>query len=200
MGSAQVTGAFRQRPSIPLLLALIAAGGCVHSDDEQQVRVPSNATYSLGYAIPRLLDAGLKISIPSFPPQPAGVGLEGYGVTLQTPRAPALVERGSVVTLRLRSSLIPSAAFRTRHPPTIVVPDLIGRPYPDAVSRVPEGLWIWLRAVPPLRPDDSSRGLRAFVVAAQQPRPGTRMPYGCSRVAGGGCRVSLVRLWLESAD
>ena len=197
MGASEVADVLRRKFSVPLLLTLVAVSGCANSQDDQQVRVPSNATRTLGYAIPRLLDAGLRISIPSFPPQPPGIGLEGYFVALQTPRAPALVERGSVVTLRLHSSPIPSPVFRANHPTHVVVPDLIGRRYRDATRRVPEGLWIRLRRVPPLRPEDSSRGLQAFVVAAQQPRPGTRMPYGCARVEGGGCRVAVVSLWLK---
>jgi hypothetical protein len=171
------------------------AAACAGGGDDH-VRVPSNATGSLGAAVDRLLAADLRIAITWFPPQPCGAGLESYHVAVQEPRAPALVERGSVVTVKLHSSLIPSPAFPLRHPSSVVVPKLVGLRYGEAMRRLPEGLWICLDRVPPLRPEDSRAGFDAFVVASQRPAPGTRRPYGCARTPRGGCRVSVVRLAL----
>jgi hypothetical protein len=175
--------------------AVVAAAACGGNADER-VRVPSNATGSLGNAVDRLLAAGLRISIPSFPPQPCGAGLGDYFVAVQEPRAPALVKRGTIVTVKVHSSLIPSPAFPSQHPPFVTVPRLVGLRYGDAMRRIPEGLWICLERVPPLTPEKSTRGFDAFVVASQRPRSGTRLAYGCARTREPGCRVTVVQLSL----
>ena len=151
---------------------MLALAGCTGGDDEH-TRVPSNATRSLDVAVERLLDAGLRFRIAEFPSQPAGVGLEGYGVSLQTPRAPARVPRGSTVTVKIHRSPIPSPGFPTGHPPTVVVPRVTGLSYTEAVARLPEGVWLHLGRVPPLTAEASVNGLDAFVVERQQPKPGT---------------------------
>jgi beta-lactam-binding protein with PASTA domain len=178
---------------------LLAIAACSAKDDDNNTRVPSNATLSLGVAVERLRDAGLRFEIAKFPAQPAGVGLEGYFVRYQTPRAPALVPRGSTIGVYINRSPIPSPGFRTDHPPTIVVPGIEGLSYSEAVARLPEGLWLQLGAVPPLPADASPKGFDAFVVARQLPKAGTVVPYGCALPPGGGCRVSTVRIDLRLA-
>jgi hypothetical protein len=172
--------------------------GC--SDEVEYTTVPSNATFGLGLAMERLLAAGLRVEIETFPPQPAGVGLESYVVRLQSPRAPARIPRGSTVTVRVEASLQPSPAFRTAHPPTIVVPRLVGLRYPEAMARVPEGAWVQLGPVPPLTGAASVDGFDAYRVARQAPDPGTVLPYGCGTPPGRGCRPTTIRLDLELVD
>jgi beta-lactam-binding protein with PASTA domain len=181
-----------------VLCAFALLAGC--SADEEHTTVPSNATFSLGIAMERLLAAGLRVEIEAFPPQPAGVGLERYFVAVQSPRAPARVPRGSTVAVRVTSSLIPSPSFPTKHPPTVVVPALVGLHYSDAIARLPEGTRLALRRVPPLTPEASVNGFDAYRVARQDPAPGTVLPYGCPTAPGGGCLPSTIRLELELAD
>jgi hypothetical protein len=184
-----------------LCLAVVALGlaaGCGGS--EEHVTVPSNASYSLGVAMERLLAADLRVEVEHFPPQPAGVGLDGYFVRVQSPRAPARVPAGTAVTVRISSSPIPSPRTGVGSRQTVTVPKLAGLRYTNAIARVPEGLWIQLGPVPPLAAEASTKGFDAFVVARQRPSPGVVLPYGCARAAGGGCRPSIVRLELELAD
>jgi beta-lactam-binding protein with PASTA domain len=175
----------------------VSAAACGGGEPELTT-VPSNVGRDFGTAVDRLLAAGLRIRVDEFPPQAPGIGLGGYAVAVQSPRAPARVPRGSVVSVRLESSAFPSPVFPVDHPPTVRVPDLRGLRYSAATHRIPEGLWLALDAVPPLPPEASGRGLDAFVVDAQDPPPGTEMPYGCAP-RGRGCFVSVVRLRLEVA-
>jgi beta-lactam-binding protein with PASTA domain len=153
-------------------LVLLAVAGCTARDDGYTT-VPSNASLSLGVAVERLLKADLRFEIAQFPAQPAGVGLEGYFVRYQSPRAPARVRRGSTVAVHVDRSPIPSPGFRTDHPPTVVVPRLSGLSYSEAVARLPEGVWLQLGTVPPLPAAASVNGFDAFVVTRQLPKAGT---------------------------
>lgn len=183
--------------SLAVVLLLIA--GCAGADNEVATTVPSNATLSLGVAVERLRAAGLRFEIADFPPQPQGVGLEGYHVRFQYPRAPARVARGSTVNVFVSSSPIPMFGSPVRHPPTVVVPRLIGLKYTQARARIPAGLWLQLGSVPPLPPDASVNGLDAFAIAQQSPKPGTVVPYSACATRGGGCRVSTLRIDLRLA-
>jgi hypothetical protein len=139
--------------------------------------VPSNASYGLGLAMDRLLNAGLRVSIPEFPPNPCGVGLESYHVAVQSPRAPARVKRGSTVVVKVFSPGIPSPITDLRpHPKFATVPDLKGVTYPAAMSRL-DGIWPCIDRVAALTPSASTKGFGAYVVATQDLAPGTRVPY-----------------------
>jgi hypothetical protein len=180
-------------------MLLLALAGCAVGDKEDETTVPSNVSFGLGIAVPRLLDAGLRFEIADFPPQPAGAGLESYFVLVQTPRAPARVPRGSTISVRVGSSPIPSFGSPINHPATVIVPRLVGLKYTTAMARMPAGLWLQLRTVPPLPSEASVDGLDAFAVARQFPAPGTVMPYGCPRRPS-GCRPSTLRIDLRLAD
>lgn len=161
--------------------------------------VPSNATHGLGIAMDRLLAAGLRVSIREFPPNPCGIGLEGYHVRVQTPRAPARVNRGSTVEVKVLSSPIPSPISRTDSPEFTVVPDLVGARYSTAMSRL-EGIWPCIEEVPPLTPEASVDGFDAYVVATQHLTPGTRIPYGGVLTKEGSFRVSTLRIRLALGE
>jgi hypothetical protein len=158
------------------IVALASFGaGC--DEEPKFTNVPPNASYGLGLAMDRLLDAGLRVSIPAFPRNPCGVGLEGYHVAGQSPRAPARVKRGSTVVVKVFPSPIPTPITDSEpHPRFAVVPDLEGVPYPAAMSRL-DGIWSCIDHVAALTPSASTDGFGAYVVDTQDLPPGTRVPY-----------------------
>jgi beta-lactam-binding protein with PASTA domain len=158
------------------IVALASLGwGC--DKTPSYTTVPSNAGVGLDLAMHRLRDAGLRVSIPSFPRNPCGVGIEGYHVLGQSPRAPARVERGSTVVMRVFPSGIPTSISDSRpHPKFAVVPDLEGVSYPAAMSRL-DGISPCIDRVAALTPSASTDGFGAYVVATQDLAPGTRVPY-----------------------
>jgi hypothetical protein len=181
-----------------LALAAVLGLGLATCDEEpqsEQVIVPSNATRDLGSALPRLLEAGLRISIREFPTNPCGVGLEGYSVRVQFPRAPARVKRGSTIDLKVGSSPIPSPTVRANAPDHTIVPDLVGLTYSDAMKRL-EGIWVCLDEVPPLTPEASVEGFDAYIVSDQDLDPGMRVPYGGARMMGGGYSPTVLHVRL----
>lgn len=165
--------------------------------DEQPTytTVPSNVSFGLGLAMDRLLGAGLRVSILDFPPNPCGVGLEGYYVAAQSPRAPARVRRGSTVVVKVFRSPIPSPIGSGDDPEFTVVPDLVGLPYSEAMSRL-DGIWPCIDEVSALTPSASAKGLDAYVVATQSLEPGRRVPYGGRKTASGMFEVSVLHLTL----
>ena len=157
------------------IVALASVGwGC--EEESRYTTVPPNASYGLDLAMDRLLDAGLRVSIPEFPRNPCGVGLEGYHVAVQSPRAPARVKRGSTVVVKVFPSPIPTAIGVSPHPKFASVPDLEGMAYPEAMERL-HGIWPCIDRVAALTPSESTKGFRAYVVATQDLSPGTRVPY-----------------------
>jgi hypothetical protein len=158
-------------------IVALASFGAACDEKREFTNVPSNASYGLGLAIDRLLDAGLRVSIPAFPRNPCGVGLEGYHVAVQSPRAPARVKRGSTVVVKVFPSPIPTLITDSRpHPRFAVVPQLEGVSYPAAMSRL-DGISPCIDRVAALTPSASADGFGAYIVAAQDLAPGTRVPY-----------------------
>jgi beta-lactam-binding protein with PASTA domain len=180
-----------------VLVAVLGLGlaTCDEEPQSEHVIVPSNATGDLSSALPRLLEAGLRISIREFPPNPCGIGLEGYSVRVQTPRAPARVKRGSTIDLKVGSSPIPSPTVRADAPDHTIIPDLVGLTYSDAMKRL-EGIWVCLDEVPPLTPEASVEGFDAYIVADQDLDPGMRVPYGGARMMGGGYSPTVLHVRL----
>src|SRR3989442_310866 len=146
--------------SVAGVVAAALLAGC--NDKPKYTAVPANTSFSLGLAMKRLRDAGLRVSIRRFPRNPCGVGLDGYFVVNQSPRAPARVKRGSTVVVRLVRSPIPSPAVEDVHPKFAVVPDLVGRRYSDAMNRI-VGMWPCIDDVQPLTASPSSPGLEPYV-------------------------------------
>ena len=176
-----------------IVAALSVGWGC--DDEPRYTVVPSNASYGLGLAMDRLLDAGLRVSIPEFPRNPCGVGLEGYFVAAQDPRAPARVRRGSTVVVKVLRSPIPSPIGSRDDPEVAVVPALVGLRYSEAMSRL-GGIWPCIDEVPALTPSASAKGLDAYVVATQSLAPGKRVPYGGVKTAR-GFKVTVLHLTLR---
>jgi hypothetical protein len=151
--------------AIGVVLLAVVAPAC--SGQSHAVTVPSNHGHTLDDALRRLHRAGLRATFPAAS-QPCG-DASLPRVNVQTPRAPARVHRGRVVTLRLEMSPIPTPAIPL-HPRAVwSVPNFVGQPWPPSAFHELEGTAV----MPCLR----VRGAVAttatqFVVAAQNPQPG----------------------------
>ncbi len=137
-------------------------------------------------ALQCLHDAGFKVAVPYFPPFAStelaeqGRGqLSNYVVV----RERRLSGDAVALTLSLPRFRGPFGSMdgRIPHPATVVVPDLVGETYADAWKQLSDpgesGMWIRASTVDPLAPEQGRRGLDAFRVASQIPRPGTRVGY-----------------------
>jgi hypothetical protein len=152
------------------VLALVGCGA------HETVEVPNNHGHLLDDALRRLHDAGLRATFPAVA-SPCGDGLP-Y-VNVQSPRAPARVRRGSVITLNVQALPIPSPTYPLHHARWAYVPRLVGDEYRTASRRV-VAMW----------PCVHVRGAIAttsprLVVLQQRPSPGTRVPaYGVKSADG----------------
>jgi beta-lactam-binding protein with PASTA domain len=187
------------RPALAVLSAGIALGwlgaGCGGADET--TRVPPVDTTSLGRTLRLLHAAGLRAEIDSFRRLPGGTMLEGAGVGDQEPEPGTRVRKGSTVHLTMGIMPIPSLGMLLRHPRSVIVPRLLGLPWPQA-ERLLAGLWPQIVAVALLPAEKSGKGLAAFVVSKQDPPPGTRVPYMGGRIPHGvDLRPSTVRLELD---
>lgn len=147
-----------------LLLIALALVGC--GSQPRSVDVPSNHGHSLDDALRRLHAVGLRASFPAVK-TPCGDGLPS--VDVQSPRAPARVKRGTVVTLKFLYSMIPSAAVPLHHTRWTYVPRLVGDDFGHATKN--------LRAIWPcvhVQPATATSAARLIVVA-QSPGAGTRV-------------------------
>jgi beta-lactam-binding protein with PASTA domain len=161
--------------------------------------VPPVDTGTFGEALEMVQEAGLKAEVTEFAqPLPSGYWLSHAGVGDQDPEPGTRVPRGSTVRLNMKDGAnpIPSVATPIRHPAFAVVPNVVGLPEPVAARRLGNGLWPRIVSIEPLTAERSARGLFAFVVASQDPPPGTRLPY-IGRRTERGLRVSVVRLTLR---
>jgi hypothetical protein len=151
------------------------------------VTVPSNHGRPLDDALRRLDAVELRVTFPSVS-TPCGVGLPH--VVLQSPRAPARVERGTVVAVKFQSSPIPSPDVPTRRPRWTYTPDLVGEEATAAYR---------LRAIWPCLHVRAASGVAAsrLVVVAQRPPPHTRVPaYGVS--IGRGWRPTTMDVYVAA--
>jgi hypothetical protein len=180
-----------------LIVAAVAGLSLTGCGSRAATTVPPVDTGSFGTALARLHAAGLRVGAEGFGRMPAGYRLADAFVGDQDPEAGTRVPRGSVVRLNMHgANPIPSPAVPKHRPRFAVVPSLVGLPEPVAEQRLGGGFWPELTRIAPLPASKSGRGLYAYVVTSQSPRPGTRMPYFGRTVAGGGFRVSVVRLTL----
>jgi len=166
---------------------LLCLCGCGSSQ-----KVPSVASMDFVRALTTLRAHGFRVAVPSFPAfpdEPAGQGrgrLPNYVVVTQRPRAGASARRGATVTLALSLPAfrgpLASIAEPIHHPARVTVPDFVGRTYPEVMPAGGDlrrdGLWVRVGTVGPLTAGASVRGLAAFRVLAQSPRPGAVVPYG----------------------
>lgn len=147
------------------------------------VQVPNNNNKSLDQALQRLHEAGLRASFPSTRESCGSFPTVHY----QSPRAPARVRRGSIVTIHFHLSPIPSFAVPKRHPKFTTVPKLVGREVIEAIH----GLR-YIQHCVEVRAADATSSSRLTVIA-QDPKPGTRVLAVGARV-GRGFRPTTVSL------
>lgn len=164
-----------------MVVAFLGVAGC--TSDPEYVDLPSNRGHTLDEALQRLHAVGLRATFPA-DTIPCGDGLPG--INFQSPRAPARVKKGSVVTLTFDPSFIPSPAVPMHHARWAFVPQLVGEDS-TAITR--------LRAIWPcveVRPATATSASRVVIVA-QNPPAGTRVPaYGV--MVGRGYRPTTVHL------
>jgi beta-lactam-binding protein with PASTA domain len=165
------------------LVAVLGLAAC--GSTSPRVEVPSNHGYPLDQALQRLHAAGLRAS---FPETRTACGGDLPSVGTQSPRAPAHVRRGSVVTIRFALSPVPSLGFPQQHPRFTTVPKLVGLEVRDAVKRV-HALWPCIR----IRAATATSATR-LVVVAQDPKAGTRLPAYGVETATGSFQPTTVRL------
>jgi len=164
-----------------MIVALLALVGC--NSDPQYVDLPSNHGHSLDEALQRLHAVGLRATFPA-DTIPCGDGLPG--INFQSPRAPARVKKGSVVTLTFEPSFVPSPAVPMHHARWAYVPQLVGED-PTAITRL-RAIWPCLD----VKPATATSGSH-IVIVAQNPPAGTRAPaYGVK--VGRGYRPTTVHL------
>ena len=168
------------------MLTALALAGCGGSPS---VELPSNHGHTLDDALRRLHDAGLRASFPAAR-TPCGEGLPW--VNVQSPRAPARVDKGSVVTLKFGYSPIPSPTVPLVRPKWTYVPDLLGKDVASASTL--RAIWpcVHVRAAT----DTSASHL---VIVEQRPAPHTRVPAYGVRV-GRGWRPTRMDLYLAAKD
>jgi hypothetical protein len=130
-------------------------------------------------ALTRLVAAGYRVAVPSFPALPAVPPVAPEFRQLLVSDALAVGRR--TVTLRLRPVPTPVASpvAPVERPSTVAVPSLVGMPYQSVLGTLPAGLYLRVKGIGPLSASSSVRGLDAFVVSAQEPAAGTQLPaYG----------------------
>ena len=165
------------------LVAVIGLAAC--GTTSARVEVPSNHGYPLDRALQRLHAAGL---LASFPEAQTVCGGDLPRVGTQSPRAPAQVRRGSVVTVRFAPNMVPSLSFPQQHPRFTTVPKLVGLEVSDAVKRLHALLpCIRIRAA-------TATSATRLVVVAQEPMAGTRLPAYGVETATGSFQPTTVRL------
>ena len=153
--------------SLALVVTVLALAGC---GSHKTVEVPNNHGHLLDDALRRLHDAGLRATFPAAS-SPCGDGLPW--VNLQSPRAPASVERGSAVSLKFEVSPIPSPVYPLHHARWAHVPRLVGDDYSTAKRKI-TAIWPCVH----VRAANATAASRLMVVA-QRPAAGTRVPaYG----------------------
>jgi hypothetical protein len=146
-----------------MVVALLLAAGC--GSHSQYVDLPSNHGHALDDALQRLHAVGLRATFPAAK-IPCGDGLPE--INLQSPRAPARVKKGTVVTLTFLPSFVPSLAVPKRHARWAYLPRFVGREYVATTSLQPVTPCIHLRA--------ATASASRIVIVAQNPAPGTRVP------------------------
>ena len=148
-----------------LLLIAVALAGC--GSQPRYVDLPSNHGHGLDDALRRLHAVGLRASFPAVRTL-CGDGLPSIDV--QSPRAPARVKRGSVVTLRFMPSLVPSPAVPKHHARWAYVPRLVGEDFGGASNKL-HAIWACVHVQPA-----TAMSAARVIVVAQSPRAGTRVP------------------------
>lgn len=190
-GALEMLGvsALAKRLAVATLVALLSACG-----GDERTTVPAVDTGSLGVALEEITRAGLKADVPAFGPVTAGTPLESVGLGDQDPEPGTRVPNGSTVHLRIGYSPIPTPHVDTRWPRWLVVPDFVGRSWPDVAGQL-EGLWPVIVAVEALPASKSGDGLAAYVVEQQRPKVGARVPYGGVPFRG-GWQPTTIRFWI----
>jgi beta-lactam-binding protein with PASTA domain len=164
------------------LLTAVALVGC--GSQPHFVDLPSNHGHAVDDALRRLHAVGLRASFPAAR-IPCGDGLPSIDV--QSPRSPARVKRGSVVTLRFLPSFIPSAAVPKHHARWTYVPRLVGEDFGDASKKL-HAIWPCVQVQAAAATSDAR-----VIVVAQSPRAGTRVTaFGV--LSGRGYRPTTVNV------
>jgi beta-lactam-binding protein with PASTA domain len=186
----------RRRAILALVLVVVALSSARCGSATEKVYVPPVDTTNLEAALTLLAKAHLRVELTSFGPLPPGYDLGAAGVGDQEPEASTRVSEGSVVRLNMHSAYPgASPAVRIKHPPTVVVPRLVGLSWLKARERIPsDGLWVQIGRVPGLGPIDPSDVYSAYVVTGQTPAAGTRLPYGGVLLKNRGYRPSIISL------
>ena len=157
------------------MVAVLALVGC--GAQPRYVDVPSNHGHTLDEALRRLHAVGLRAS---FPAARTPCGDELPWVDVQSPRAPARVRRGTVVTLKFGYTPIPSPAVPVHHARWTHVPRLVGVEFRQAAARL-TAIWPCVH----VRAATKTSGAR-LVVVSQSPSPDTRVrAYGVLHSDGG---------------
>jgi hypothetical protein len=168
-----------------MALALVGCGS-----QPLYVDLPSNHGHDLDAALRRLHAVGLRASFPAVR-TPCGDGLPS--VDVQSPRAPARVERGSVVTLKFMYSMIPSPAVPIHHARWAYVPQLVGEDFGVASNKL-HAIWpcVHVQAA-------TATSAARMIIAAQSPQPGARVPaFGV--LSGRGYRPTTVNVTVAAAS
>ncbi len=141
-----------------------------------KVEVPSNHGYPLDEALTRLHAFGLRASFPGAR-TPCGELLPW--VDVQSPRAPAPVPTGTIVSLKFGHTPIPSPTVPLHHAPWTTVPALVGRDFAEAAAQL-TSIWpcVHVRGA-------TATSVSRLVVVAQDPKPGTRVRAYGARVGQG---------------
>ena len=165
-----------------------------------EVRIPLRLRrLEFGDALAELHALALYAEVPSgWPAQVPGSG--SFGVGAMYPGPGSLVPAHSVVRFTaLGGGPFPSPTVPDQHPRWVIVPDLIGLPWPVAQACA-TGWWYHITRVAPLSAAGSTHGPGAFVVATQRPAAGTRLPWGGTRITGGGYRPTAVAVTIRTLD
>ncbi len=172
-----------RRLAASLVLGLLTSGAICAGAFSGDRAVPQVTYFNFVAAFHRLRAAGFVVSVPYFPPfSPSEAAEQGRGrlsnyVVVGERRAGGTV----FLTLTLPHRFGPLASLfgaETSWPATRPAPNLVGLPYETAQAHADDrenGYWIRIGSIAPL-----GRGLslRAFRVASQTPRAGTKILFG----------------------
>ena len=167
------------------MIVAVALVGC--GSHSRYVDLPSNHGHALDDALQRLNAVGLRATFPAAK-IPCGDGLPG--INIQSPRAPARIKKGSVVTLTFMPSFVGSLAVPKQHARWTHVPQLVGQEYIATTKVQAIQPCIHLKAA-------TATSASRVVIVAQNPPAGTRVPaFGVE--TGRGFKPSTVDLTLAA--
>jgi hypothetical protein len=159
----------------PLLLAAVviaAAAGCAGSSNSTTttttVRVPHEGNSWIGSIVPRIHDAGLRITIPAV--WQAG-SFGGVGAMIEAPAPGTRVPSGSAVTLEI----IGIGGLPSQKPGRHLVPRITGATLAKAASAIAAAGLPWGVRATALPPTPTTDLYAVYCVTSQKPAGGTTM-------------------------